>query len=80
MGDNELAVSELHSRKVPNKMKVKPVIKFRCQCGGWCTHATGSGGAQLLIHTLPYCTEFEQMDPADYLKRNRLWIKRQRMN
>ena len=45
-------------------------IEFSCECGGQCV-VVHTPDASSIAHSLPYCEEFEQMSPDEFLRRNR---------
>ncbi len=43
-------------------------LMLRCPCGGKCDFACEEvTGHKLVIHSLPYCQKFEDMEPDVYL-------------
>jgi hypothetical protein len=54
------------------RRRVPIAIGFVCECG----RKVVIIGAHTLIHEMPMCDEFENMPPDEYVRRNRLRMKR----
>lgn len=53
----------------------KVIVSFPCECGGTAS-VTEFEGVSALVHTMPYCEEFEKLEPEEYLMRNRKRLQR----
>jgi len=47
-------------------LTVKPVLELKCVCGG-----TVIAGEFEILHTIPMCKKFEELEPADFVR----WLR-----
>lgn len=52
-------------------MTIEDAITFPCPCGGKVIVA----GHEAVLHSMPYCVDFEKKEPHDFVKMCRLHIE-----
>ncbi len=50
----------------------RSILELKCPCGGTCTVTEDAQGELAsILHTMPMCSEFEVLDPDEYLR----WVR-----
>jgi hypothetical protein len=50
----------------------KPHVTAQCPCGGQYTAGSLSNGDAAVLHSIPYCENFDKLEPIEFMRVSRL--------